>query len=192
MFLCRKLVSFSFRQNSLHNNSVKMKKNKKKRRRKETIRFFLIVVLILLTIAAAVRLRLYVVMSGSMEPSLPVGSIVIVDTGDKKPECGDIITFRRGGTVVTHRVAGKSEGRYLTKGDANGEPDSVLTEPDRVIGTVCGWIPFPGGALLYFRKAGVTIPVLLLCLLFFSTASTVRNTAGNSESYKRSGKYEKK
>lgn len=192
MFLCQNQVQFSFRQNSLHNNSGEMKKNKGKQRRKETIRFFLVVVLILLMIAAAVRFRLYIVMSGSMEPALPVGSIVIVNTGDKKPERGDIITFRRGETIVTHRVAGKSEGRYLTKGDANGEPDSVLTEPDRVIGTVCGWIPFPGGALLYFRKAGVTVPVLLLCLLFFSTAATVRNTAGNAESYKRSGKYEKK
>ena len=56
----------------------------------------------------------YVVMSGSMEPTIPTGSIVVVDGRKKERKPGDIITYRRGSVVVTHRIVKKREEGYCT------------------------------------------------------------------------------
>lgn len=73
------------------------------------------------------------VLSGSMEPALKVGGLIVT-----KPEkieniaVGNIITFQIGaGSKVTHRVADinpDKEGKiwFQTKGDANEEPDQNL------------------------------------------------------------------
>lgn len=73
----------------------------------------------------------YTILSGSMAPALPVGSIVLtqpVAAADVAP--GDVITFQAPGRpyTVTHRVAGILGGpdgeRFLTKGDANPVADA--------------------------------------------------------------------
>ena len=46
----------------------------------------------------------YVVLSGSMEPEIPTGSVVVVDGRKKEWNPGDVITYRRGNMVVTHRI----------------------------------------------------------------------------------------
>lgn len=98
------------------------------------------------------RYRLYIVRSGSMEPVLPVGSIIIVDIHDKEAEPGEILTYYMGETVVTHRAVGRVDGRYITKGDANREQDFIRTEPEKVIGTVCGQIPYLGNLILKIKR----------------------------------------
>lgn len=92
---------------------------------------------------------LFVVESGSMEPTLTVGS-VIVSRQPRNPaalKAGDVVTFHTSaGDVVTHRiievVAGESVS-YRTKGDnlANS-PDEELLAPERVIGVLVFKIPF--------------------------------------------------
>jgi len=77
--------------------------------------------------------------SGSMEPTLHVGSRIIIHQQDEY-QVGDIITFRADeGKVETHRLTGiASNGEYTTKGDANPTPDvweDPITESD-VIGKV--------------------------------------------------------
>jgi len=82
------------------------------------------------------------VLSGSMEPTIPVGSLVLlrpVDAG--QVAVGDIITFHRpdrSDQLVTHRVVGIEDvatGRaFVTQGDANPAPD-----PWRVPATGSGW-----------------------------------------------------
>jgi signal peptidase len=76
--------------------------------------------------------RAFTVLSGSMRPALPVGSLVIATPvqGDEV-EVGDIVTFVKpggSGELVTHRVVevtGGPGGRVLTtQGDANGAPDA--------------------------------------------------------------------
>jgi len=62
---------------------------------------------------------------GSMEPSLPRGSIVFVQPSEDL-EIGDIITFQEPGTskIVTHRLIGfEDNGSLQTWGDANPSPD---------------------------------------------------------------------
>ena len=76
--------------------------------------------------------KTYAVMSGSMEPTIHVGSLVVlgpVDSTDLR--VGDVITFDPpgyGSELVTHRIYSVEQGPdgpvFQTKGDANGTPDA--------------------------------------------------------------------
>ena len=74
----------------------------------------------------------FYVRSGSMEPTVPVGSLVIAtQTPAAKLHVGDVIVFERPGrpgTMVVHRIFALQRGPhgpvFLTKGDANGSPDA--------------------------------------------------------------------
>ena len=86
--------------------------------------------------------QLYVVESGSMKPTLNVGTVIL----SRKPQdsaalkVGDIVTFKTlSGKTVTHRITGvltqKDGSRaYRTKGDNPiNSPDADLLTPDRVM-----------------------------------------------------------
>ena len=83
------------------------------------------------------------VLSGSMEPEIKVGSLVV--TRPIEPEevvVGDIITFRPvsvGENMITHRVIAikRSSSIYFeTKGDANDKPDPFTVPAQNLIGKV--------------------------------------------------------
>jgi len=85
----------------------------------------------------------YVVLSGSMEPTMSPGDAIVVEDVDAaNVEEGDVITFRRdeGARPTTHRVVGVSEGAdgraFRTAGDANEAPDRELVAPDEIEGRV--------------------------------------------------------
>ena len=67
-------------------------------------------------------LRGYVILSGSMEPVIPTGSVAVVDSSKRDVRPGNIATFERHGDLVTHRILSKTEEGYQTKGDANTDP----------------------------------------------------------------------
>ena len=69
-------------------------------------------------------LRGYVILSGSMEPVIPTGSVAVVDSSKRDVRPGNIATFERHGDLVTHRILSKTEEGYQTKGDATTDPDS--------------------------------------------------------------------
>ena len=93
--------------------------------------------------------RLFMVETGSMEPGLPVGSIILTgpvqDT--EKLEVGTIVSFyTQSGGIVTHRiievVSIDKNIAYRTKGDNPiNSPDVELLTPDRVIGIFIMKIP---------------------------------------------------
>jgi len=67
------------------------------------------------------------VVSGSMEPTIKVGDIIVIDVEDKDYKIGDIITFSKDNSFVTHRII-SLDGDYLTtKGDNinNTEDDPI-------------------------------------------------------------------
>nr|WP_253904710.1 signal peptidase I [Adlercreutzia sp. ZJ473] len=64
--------------------------------------------------------------SGSMEPTIPVGSAVFVAAGDPADAvAGDVIAFAHEDSTVVHRVTSNNvvEGALETKGDANADVD---------------------------------------------------------------------
>ncbi len=85
--------------------------------------------------------RLFYVVTGSMEPTLPVGSMLIVGESDEYA-IDDIITFYSNDTGIegqpnTHRIIDieEKDGQiyYITQGDANNIPDDPIPRSD-VIG----------------------------------------------------------
>ena len=111
----------------------------------------------------------YVVVSGSMEPTIPVGSIIYSKKTDPELlQTGDIIVFineTRGTTPVTHRVVTNdpSTGTITTKGDANEHEDINPVTYDRVIGKVSSHVPRIGFTVAMFTTVlGKIIAVLLL------------------------------
>ncbi|MBB6647628.1 signal peptidase I [Halobellus ruber] len=92
----------------------------------------------------------FVVLSGSMEPALSPGDVVIVDASGPVG-VGDVITYGRPGDSVptTHRVVGVVDGGYETKGDANENADAGLVAPEAIIGRVVLTIPLVGHVILW-------------------------------------------
>ena len=69
-------------------------------------------------------------MGDSMEPTLPKGSLYVVDKTSEISN-GDIIMFRsaRENSLVTHRVVRETDTGYVTKGDNNPSPDQAAGVP---------------------------------------------------------------
>lgn len=95
----------------------------------------------------------FAVLTGSMEPGLPPGTLVVVRP--VQPEqlgVGDVITYQlRSGepTVVTHRVVGvgydgRGELSLQTQGDANDVPDEQPVRPVQVRGELWYAMPYVG------------------------------------------------
>jgi signal peptidase len=91
----------------------------------------------------------FVILSGSMEPTTSPGDVVIVDAS-AAIAIGDVITFDDGNTApTTHRIVDIEDGKYVTKGDANQNPDAQRVAPSDVLGRVTLTIPFIGHVILW-------------------------------------------
>src|SRR3989344_4546218 len=104
--------------------------------------------------------KLYVVQSGSMEPKLKLGSLVIVKPQESYA-ANDVITFspEGGKETITHRIAMRRypEGTtfqptYITKGDANEEIDRGEVKNENVVGKVILAVPFLGYGVDFAKK----------------------------------------
>lgn len=130
----------------------------------------LIVLVVLWWIAFACGFRSYIVMSGSMEPDIGTGSICFVDTGysyDQLRE-GDVVAFRHGGDMVTHRVVTVTEEGLETKGDANDRSDGITVTENNFHGKTIFSIPYVGYVIHSLRQpqtlwiAGIALAGLFL------------------------------
>ncbi|MBO4247642.1 signal peptidase I [Halomicrobium sp. IBSBa] len=109
----------------------------------------------------------FVVLSGSMEPALSPGDVIIVD-GSGPVGVGDVITYDGGDAVpVTHRIVAVEDGAFVTQGDANENPDTGTVTRADVLGRVALTIPLIGYVILWVQTpAGyVTLVVAPLVLL---------------------------
>lgn len=118
--------------------------------------------LLILTAYGLWRFRILLIMSASMAPELPVGSIIIVDTLQGDVETGDIVSFRLSNeTIVTHRIIGGSRSGWITKGDANEDVDTVRVKQENIIGIVVLTIPHPFRTFCYLFVIMVGIDSIL-------------------------------
>lgn len=126
---------------------------------------------VLLVLAAGVivpgwcGLKAMAVVSGSMEPAIPVGSMVYVKSiAATRLQPGDVCTYRlqREPALVTHRVVQVDalHQTLLTRGDANARPDPAVPF-DRVVGRVVFHLPCAGWWVLGLRSP---LGLFLLCL----------------------------
>ncbi len=94
-----------------------------------------------------------VVKSGSMEPAIKTGDLVII-APSKSYEVGDVITFgpdTKAQIPTTHRIVAIEGENFQTKGDANEEPDPVPAALTDVSGKVILTVPFLGYVLDFAR-----------------------------------------
>ena len=91
-----------------------------------------------------------VVSSGSMEPEISVDDMIVIKE-QKDYQTGDIITFERDGSLITHRILEKSENSFVTKGDANNAPDTKEVDFNDVVGKTVFVIPKAGRFIYYLR-----------------------------------------
>ena len=146
-----------------------------------TLVVLVVILAILLVGVRLVGLQPYVVLSGSMEPTYPVGSLVYVQKVDYHDlKVGDPITYMLDSdTVVTHRIIevlvdeeNSDVIRYFTQGDANDIPDGTSVHYKNIIGKPVFSIPYLGYVSnyiqqppgLYVALAGGAILILLVFL----------------------------
>lgn len=110
------------------------------------------------------------VSTGSMAPAIRVGDCVLVEkTPYQEVQPGDIVTYERLGTLVTHRVVEVTEEGLVTQGDANPVADP-LVDPEHYRGRVKRVLPGLGRFFSLQRTpAGWVALAGLLALLVFGT-----------------------
>lgn len=144
----------------------------------------LVTIVVLLAIALVgvrlVGLKPYVVLSGSMEPTYHVGSLLYVKSVDCKDlKVGDPITYMVSqDTVVTHRIIevlvdeeDPDTIRYFTQGDANDTPDAVSVHCRNIIGKPVFSIPLLGYVSNYIQNppgtyVAISAGAILVLLVF--------------------------
>ena len=104
------------------------------------------------------NIKFFVVQSGSMEPAIRTGGIVMVKSMNEY-EIGDVISFGEITKIkspTTHRIYDIKvvEGNpyYITKGDANNAPDQKEIPQKEIIGKVLVSVPFVGYAVDFAKK----------------------------------------
>ena len=125
-----------------------------------------------------------VIVSGSMEPTLSVGDLIIV-AEQEDYEVGDVVVFQDGHMAVTHRImeirevkektpdpeTGELLTRWevITKGDANNTEDEPF-DKERIMGEVVFSIPLVG-YLVNMIKTPVGTLVILATAVFLMERS---------------------
>jgi signal peptidase len=119
-------------------------------------------------------MRSFTVLSGSMEPVLDVGDVVVTKpVAASDVRVGDVITFpdEERHELVTHRVRSihltGSRASIETRGDANSASEQWSVAADGHVGRVAYHLPLVGYALVWThgrtaRLLLIVIPALLL------------------------------
>lgn len=137
--------------------------------------------MLLVVIAAAIPLsvpefmgyEIYNVVSGSMEPTIPIGSIIYVKPSDPVDiEKGDIIAFESGDSIVMHRVIQNDviNGEFTTKGDANAAEDINEVRYKNLVGVVAYHIPVLGQLLILYASS-----LGKICMISFAACGALLN-----------------
>ena len=132
----------------------------------------LFVVAILITSRTDVLgIRSMVVLTGSMEPSIPVASIIFVGKEDFY-QIGEVIAFKNSqGVTITHRIADKLEENgtlvFKTKGDANNAGDSELIPAGNIVGKQILTIPYLGRITAFLKTPLGFISLVIMPAIVF-------------------------
>lgn len=112
----------------------------------------------------------YVILSGSMEPTIKTGSLCFinkqVDVQEIKKK--DVIAFKLDdGTLVTHRVDKINKDGIITKGDNNKRVDDGVVTANNYVGKNIFWIPKAGYVVMAFQSTRGKIVLITCVVLLF-------------------------
>ena len=124
-----------------------------------TVLVSLVVVLALLLVGVQLfGVKVYTVLSGSMEPQYLTGSVIyVVEVDPAELEVNDPITFRLSPkTTATHRIVEirqeNGQTQYITKGDNNEHRDKGFVTAEDIIGKPVFSIPLLGYVITYIQQ----------------------------------------
>lgn len=113
------------------------------------------------------NIQVKVVLSGSMEPAIPVGSVIVIKPAESYV-VGDIVTYGKDTKIdipTTHRIVDvRIEGGetfFKTQGDANDDPDMSELKESAIAGKMLVVIPFLG-YLIDFAKQPIGFILLVI------------------------------
>lgn len=128
--------------------------------------------------------KILAVMSGSMKPTIPTGSLVIIKPC-KNYNVNDIVTFKSYGSqkkndFTTHRIVDLSsdsgETIFFTKGDANKSQDTGYLTHDQIKGKVFLCIALVGYIIGYAKTLpGLIIIIVLATIIVYEEIKKIRN-----------------
>lgn len=134
----------------------------------------LVLVCLPLTVPRLFGYHIYSVVSGSMEPAIPTGSLVYIrETAPEDVEAEDVIAFYSSAdsaSIITHRVVENRVlmGEFITKGDANQTEDMNPVPYSNLIGKVVRSFPEIGAmAQILTGKEGKFIAAGVIAAALF-------------------------
>lgn len=127
-----------------------------------------------------VGLSTYIVMGGPAEPTLPIGSLVLVaPIPSSAVRVGDLVTVTLPDRILTHRVVAIEKGGggdvFTLRGDADASPDPVQVQPSPVVGKPWVAIPTLGYAVAYAEAYAP--PIVIGIIVWLLTLVAVRALA---------------
>lgn len=110
--------------------------------------------------------RSFLVQSGSMEPAIMTGDVVIINR-QKQYFKNDVITFKDSQErVTTHRIVDLNQKKFSTKGDANRTSDPELVEEEMILGKVIVVLPKLGYLVTFCKTIpGILVLIIVPCLI---------------------------
>lgn len=138
--------------------------------------------LVAVVLPLAFGMRSLSVMSGSMEPAVQAGDVIVDEwIPPRSARVGDVVTFNdpgRGGVTLTHRVTAIRHrgGRvdFVTRGDANTGVEHWSAPSDGRIGRVVFRVPRAGFLMVFTRTPGGKLLFLVLPALIWGAVEIVR------------------
>lgn len=101
------------------------------------------------------------VVSGSMEPTINKGDIIIVDTKIKEYKKNDIVVFYdKEGSFITHRIISINDKEMITKGDNNNTQDEP-TSINKIVGKYVNKINKGQKILSLLKSPLITVLILI-------------------------------
>lgn len=115
------------------------------------VAFFLLLALFVSFFLGILPIAPVAVATGSMEPTIGVGDVVVVvRTDPDRLQTGDIVRYRKDNYSVIHRIVAREEGEsgqadaFITQGDNNNGPDADPVSPEQIMGKVILIVPNAG------------------------------------------------
>lgn len=105
-----------------------------------------------------------VVVTGSMSPAIEPGDLVVCRRAADYA-VGDVIMFRSGVAIVTHRIVGGTAEGFTTRGDANNVADTDPVPRGAVVGKVVFTVPKLG---IFIEKLRTPLGMTALVLVGFA------------------------
>ena len=113
-----------------------------------------------------------VVLSGSMEPALSVGDLILI-VPQEAYHPRDVIVYQDGKSAVVHRLQSIEGDMAVAKGDANNAADDPFST-QQIKGKVIAAIPMVGHLVNWIKSPVATVVILALAIVMMERSFSRR------------------